>query len=204
MRIDELSFPHPAALYRGEGEGVAVVRRHTAVGSGPSWAHVVESADGIPGGFVYLEYHAGSVQVFSVDGAAAAELPGRADLDPRLHALGEFIEGADADAARADDASLGRSRTAARDTIRAATFHLAAVVDGVRWAAEVGPAAFGTTSLVLTSAGLTRVLETDADRAVLEGARQSPTQISATESVARRFGSGRTTRTVTVDLEPAS
>jgi|GEM_PF-6618016 len=204
MRIDELSFPHPAALYRGEGEGVAVVRRHAPLDAGPSWAHVVESADGIPDGFVYLEYHAGSVQAFSVDGGAAADLPGRADLDPRLHPLGEYIEGSDVDAARADDASLGRSRTAARDAIRAGTFRVVAVLDGVRWAAEVGPAAFGTTSLVLTGTGRTLVLETDADRAVLEGARQAPTRISATESVARRFGSGRTRRTVIVDLEPAS
>jgi len=203
-RIDELSFTHPAVLHRGDGSGVAAVLRQTPVGTGPSWARVVDPAVGIPSGYLYIGYHGWDAAVFAAAASATDEAPGRTDLDPRLRALGEYFEDVDADAARVADAAGARRSQAAAASIRDATFSVVADVDEQRWTVEVRPTIAGETSLVLSDGtGARRLLTTTVPRAQLESARTAATTIEALASMPRRFGSGQTQRTVTLRIGPA-
>jgi len=205
-RIDRLTFPYPAALYRGDGSGVAVVHRQVAIDAGPSWAKVIEPGGGIGPGFVYLQYHSGDVAVFAVDGTASDEPPAQTQLDPRLRALGEYFESADADEARRSDSASGAKRRADLAAIRAATFVVTAHADGRRWSVQIGPAVGSSTQLVLRSdAGDVRLMDTTAPRERLEQARTTTVPIEATEMVNRRFGfgTGRRASTVQLTLGPA-
>ncbi|MFK4835519.1 hypothetical protein ACI3KY_07320 [Microbacterium sp. ZW T2_14] len=205
-RIDRLSFPYPAALYRGDGSGAAIVHRQAAIDTGPSWARVIEPGAGIGPGFVYLQYHGGDVAVFAVDGAASDEPPAQTHLDPRLRAVGEYFESADPDEARRSDIASGAKRRADLAAIRAATFAVAGDADGRRWSVEVGPTVGNSTQLVLRSdAGEVRLMDTTAPRERLEQARTTTVAIQATEMVNRRFGfgTGRRPNTVQLTLRPA-
>jgi len=202
MRIDELTYDHPAALYRGDGAGVAPIRRHAPLSAGPGWARVDAPAAGLDAGYVYVVPHAGAVAVFRADAAMPATVD-RPDLDPRLTSCGEYFELSDADAARAADTELAARSDAANAAIRAATFTLPARVDGIRTAVEVGPTAFGSTTLVLRDEdGRVRHLKTAAPRGDLERARITAVRVEAVESIPRRLLGGTRARPVSIELGP--
>ncbi len=205
-RIDELDFPHTAALYRGDRHGVAVIRRHVAVGAGPTWAEVVEPGAGLERGYLYLEYHSGDAQVSTVDGHADAEPPQQAHLDPRLASVGGYFELADPAQARREADELRARSQAEQAAIHANTFRVQTTLDGRHWEVSVSPTVQGKTRLVLSHAGTIRHLETAAPRASLERAQAGPVKIEATERVDRPWfdlRTGRTHRTVTLTLGPA-
>jgi hypothetical protein len=207
MRVDELDFRHPAALYRGDGSGVAVIRRTTAVGTGPAWAEVVQPGAGLDSRYLFLEYHSGDVQVHTVSGDAAADLPAEPHRDPRLTAVGAWFEESDPDTATVADVAAAEKLHSSRAAIKAASFVVDAELEGRRWSATVGPTAFGTTSLVLRGEDGLRQLDTAAPRPDLERARTEAVQIEATEMVDRGrfdFRTGRKTRAVQLTLRPAS
>lgn len=207
MRVDELSFPHPAALYRGDGsDSVAVIHRHAPVGSGRGWARIDESAAGLDPGYLYIEYHSGDAIVYAVGGDASDDPPQEAYRDPRLTPRGEYFEMADAEGARRAAAALSQKTRREHDALRAGTFVVTGRTEDGDWSVTVGPATSGGTRLVLRNgAEALRLMTTAAPRADLERARAATVEIEATEAVDRawydwRFG--RAHRTLRLTLGP--
>lgn len=206
-RIDELDFRYPAALFRGDGSGIAVIARTAPVGSGPAWARVVEPGAGVDAVYVHLSSHAGDTVVYAVDGRAHTGPVGDPHLDPRLRSVGERFELADIDQARREDSAAGEKLGAARTAIDTSTFEVEGLHDGRRWSVSVGPPLHGETTLVLSDGrGNIRHLGTTAPRTALERARATPIRVEATEMVARPWldpRPGRHARIVQLVLFPA-
>lgn len=205
-RIDELDFPHTAALYRGDRHGVAVIRRNVPVDAGPTWAVVVEPGAGIEPGHLFIQYHAGEAHVWAVEGTADAKPPREAHLDARLSSVGAFFEQADVAASRRAADDLYERSEAQSAAVRANTFTVQTTLDGHAWEVSVSPTVQGETTLVLSRMGTIRHLVTSVPRADLERARTVPVPIEATETVGRPWfdlRTGRTHRTVTLTLTPA-
>lgn len=205
-RIDELDFAFPAALYRGERDDVAVIRRNVPVDAGPTWAVVVEPGAGIEPGHLFIQYHSGEAHVWTVEGTADAKLPHEAHLDGRLSSIGAFFEQADVAAARRAASDLHERSEAQSDVVRANTFIVQTTLDGRTWEVSVSPTIQGKTRLVLSRAGTIRHLVTAVPRPDLERAQTEPVRIEATERVDRPWfdlRTGRKARTVTLTLGPA-
>lgn len=207
MRVDELTFTHPAALYRGDGsDSVAVIHRHAPVGAGRGWAKVDESAAGLDPGYLYIEYHSGDAIVYAVEGDASDDPPQEAYRDPRLTPRGEYFEMADVEGARHAAAALSEKTRREHDALRAATFVVTGRTEDGDWSVTVGPATSGGTRLVLRNATeKPRLLTTTAPRAELERARRAAVEIEAAEAVDRAWYDwrpGRTRRAVHLTLGP--
>ncbi|MHC2998442.1 hypothetical protein [Microbacterium sp. HJ5] len=210
-RIADLAFPHRAALFRGDGGGVAVIDRQE-FDQGSAWARVVEPGAGITAAYLLLVRRSGGVaggEIVAEDEVAAVagdaeDLPrdGIAG-DPRLTALGAFTEMADAAAARRADRATAEKTDAANAAIAAASFPVAGRFDGRRWRVRVGPTlASGTTTLECHGDdGELRLVKTSADRGALERARSEPVTVTGTYSERRLLG-GMRTRSIEVELRP--
>lgn len=204
-RVDELDFPHRSALSRADRADVAVIGRHLPADGGPGWAMVLEPGAGLERGHLYLEHHAGDVQVWAVDSEADSTLPHAPHLDDRLRARGAYIEHADIADGRREAAALHARTTEETARIVAETFTVATELDGHRWAVTVGPTFQEETTLVLSRPGAIRHLLTTASRTELERAQTATVRVDAAERVNRRWfdpRAGRTTRAVTLCLEP--
>jgi hypothetical protein len=209
-RIADLDFHEPGALFRGDGGGVAVIRRQPFE-AGSAWAQVVEPGAGITAPYLLLIRRSGGIvdgeliaedDVAAVSGDAEAVRPDRIDRDARLTLLGTFTEMQDAAAARRADTEGGRKLRADNEAIAGASFEVIGVIDDRRWRVRVGPTlASGTTLECHADDGELRLLETTAERAVLERARTGGVVITASFSERRRFG-GMRTRTIDVQLGP--
>lgn len=210
-RVDELEFAYPAALFRGDGSGVAAILRDRRIQDGSCWARVTSPGAGITADFIHLERRSGGVvdgvlisedQVAAVAGGADARPPRRIDLDARLTSLGAFTEVADAVYAEGADIADGAALRAARAAIDVASFHALGWMDGRSWRVRVGPTLAGGTTLEChADDGELRLLNTDAARELLERARVEPVIVAASYRGRGRFG-GRRTRTAQVRLRP--
>lgn len=209
-RIADLDFDEPGALFRGDGSGVAVIRRQPFE-AGSAWARVIEPGAGITASYLLLTRRSGGIvdgvlvaedDVAAVSGDADAARPDRVDRDRRLSLLGAFTEMQDATAAREADSGGGRKIRADNAAIASAAFEVVGVADDRRWRVRVGPTlASGTTLECHADDGELRLLDTTAERAVLERARTEPVVVTASFSERRRFG-GMRTRTIDVQLGP--
>ena len=211
-RIRERTFVHPAALYRGDGGGIAVIARDRPFDEGSCWARIVSPGAGIDGEFLWLDRRSGGqtdghvvaedlVRTISGDEEDAPPPPHRPDS--RLQDVGTFFEVEDAGYAREADAASGATLRAANARIAAAAFDVRGVMDGRVWRVRVGPTLRGTTTLEChADDGELRLLRTEADRVVLERATAEPVTVSA---VFTERGPGRhrsRTRTIEVALAP--
>lgn len=206
--LAHLDYGHTAALYRGDGSGIAVIARDR--GEGACWARVVESGAGIPEGYLHLySRYSGEVdgrliienEVTAVPGTTAPGPPDALGATADGRSLGTYFEEADPEHARRADAALAEESRAGAARIAAQSFDVSGAMDDRTWRVRVGPTHDGRTSLTCQAEGELRVLYTTAARELLDSARSRPVAVSATYSRRRRFGAPRA-RDVTITLSP--
>ncbi|WP_336644511.1 hypothetical protein [Microbacterium sp. USHLN186] len=197
-RIDQLAFSRPLALYRGTGDGVAVV---SLSGDLPAWARVDRSGAGIASGYVYLIAHAGEIQVYGVSGSAHSGPPERTDEDPRLTPLGACFSASDAASAMAEDTALAARTRASMELIRERSFMAHAETPWGPATVRVGPTHAGETILECHLAhGDLKLLSTIVPRHTLEGALVAPVTITVGYRTPHRLWGGMAARTAKVTL----
>lgn len=214
IRVRELDFPYSAALYRGDGSGVAEISRHLPFDQGSCWARVDLGGAGVDSPYIYLERRSGGVvdgrtivedHVFAVDGDRDSAVPDRAYQHASLTSLGEIGEVADAAFAREADATGGEKMAQANARIAANTFIVTGEMRRRRWRVSVGPTINGKTSLECHGEdGDVIVMHTTTDRATLEAAQTRPVAVPALVWETRPILGGRRTREVEITLEPYS
>lgn len=211
-RIRDLDFAYGAALFRGDGGGVAVIRRDRPFDEGSCWARVDVPGAGITAEFLRLDRRSGGSveghvvvedEAGAVSGDADDAPPAPHDSDPRLTVVGTLFEVEDADYARRADATSGAAQREANARIAADAFEVRGSMDGRSWSVRVGPTRHGRTTLECHAEdGELRLIDTTAPRAELERARQEPVTVSATLIVRRPLLGGSRTRTIEVALAP--
>lgn len=210
-RVADVDLPVSAALFRGDGGGVAVIRREAEFDGGLAWARVVEPGAGIDAGYLLLVRRSGGVvdgtlvaedEVAAVDGDADSARPHAIAGDPRLTALGAFTEMTDVEAARRADRASGEKLRAGNAAIAEQSFVVSGAMSGRRWTVRVGPTLrSGTTLECHDGDGELRLVETSADRATLERARSAAVTVTGVYSERRLLG-GMRPRTIEVELRP--